>query len=176
MPVQRTSSQYNFEWFRDRFDMPLMDAAEEMGVRKTAFKKRCRQMGIRHWPFRKVRSLKRSIEELEKMKDHATCTEKHMALYFSSRSKLSEIMNPESYASEASSTSESLSVEHLCFESYNQARTMYNEINGQASSRLRLELSDPIEVWVDSEVMAQSKLEGFLESPPSNNGGSEGYE
>jgi len=61
----------NFEDFSRHFHLPLKAAAEKFGVRATAFKKRCRAIGIRHWPYRKVRSLKRSLQELARAQEEA---------------------------------------------------------------------------------------------------------
>ncbi|GLE08848.1 hypothetical protein PINS_up020300 [Pythium insidiosum] len=49
-PVMSLSPACNFEAFSLHFHLPLKTAAEKFGVRATAFKKRCRAIGIRHWP------------------------------------------------------------------------------------------------------------------------------
>ena len=46
---------------RPHFYKPLSKVAVEFGVCATVFKKRCRDLGVRRWPFRKIRSLRRSI-------------------------------------------------------------------------------------------------------------------
>ncbi|GLE10488.1 hypothetical protein PINS_up022633, partial [Pythium insidiosum] len=55
--------------------------AEKFGVRATAFKKRCRAIGIRHWPYRKFASLKRSLQELNRCKDQGTLNDKQLNQY-----------------------------------------------------------------------------------------------
>lgn len=53
-----------FKEFQINFDKPLVDAAQFFGIRATAFKKRCRSIGISQWPYRKIKSLKRRREIL----------------------------------------------------------------------------------------------------------------
>ena len=50
-----------FEVLRPHFHIPLARVATEFGVCATAFKKRCRDLGVRRWPFRKIRSLRRTM-------------------------------------------------------------------------------------------------------------------
>ncbi|KAL0491257.1 hypothetical protein AKO1_009967 [Acrasis kona] len=40
-----------------RFHLPLLKAAEDLGVCQTLLKKFCRQYGITRWPYRKIKSL-----------------------------------------------------------------------------------------------------------------------
>ncbi|KAG7388263.1 hypothetical protein PHYBOEH_007916 [Phytophthora boehmeriae] len=87
----------NFEAFSLHFHLPLKVAAEKFGVRATAFKKRCRAIGIRHWPYRKVRSLKRSLLELNRCKEQAPLNDKQEAQYATFKRQLDKLMNPETY-------------------------------------------------------------------------------
>ncbi|XP_022933553.1 protein RKD2-like [Cucurbita moschata] len=51
------------------FWMPISQAAKELNVGLTLLKKRCRELGIRRWPHRKLMSLQtliRNVKELEK--------------------------------------------------------------------------------------------------------------
>ena len=88
---------YNFDSFSLHFDLPLKAAAEKFGVRATAFKKRCRAIGIRHWPYRKVRSLKRSIKELARCKENGTITEKQRQQHMTFKQQLDRLMSPQTY-------------------------------------------------------------------------------
>ncbi|DAZ99370.1 TPA: hypothetical protein N0F65_005272 [Lagenidium giganteum] len=87
----------NFEAFSLHFHLPLKAAAEKFGVRATAFKKRCRAIGIRHWPYRKVRSLKRSLQELNRCKDQGALNEKQQYQYATFKKQLDKLMSPETY-------------------------------------------------------------------------------
>lgn len=87
----------NFEAFSLHFHLPLKAAAEKFGVRATAFKKRCRAIGIRHWPYRKVRSLKRSLQELNRCKEQGTLNEKQQYQYATFKKQLDKLMSPETY-------------------------------------------------------------------------------
>ncbi|XP_010428433.1 PREDICTED: protein RKD2 [Camelina sativa] len=52
------------------FYMPITQAAIELNVGLTLLKRRCRELGIRRWPHRKLMSLKtliRNVKELQKM-------------------------------------------------------------------------------------------------------------
>jgi hypothetical protein len=87
----------NFEAFSLHFHLPLKAAAEKFGVRATAFKKRCRAIGIRHWPYRKVRSLKRSLQELNRCKDQGALNDKQQYQYATFKKQLDKLMSPETY-------------------------------------------------------------------------------
>lgn len=87
----------NFEAFSLHFHLPLKVAAEKFGVRATAFKKRCRAIGIRHWPYRKVRSLKRSLHELHRCREQAPLSDKQQAQYTTFKRQLDKLMAPETY-------------------------------------------------------------------------------
>ncbi|CAH0482144.1 unnamed protein product [Peronospora belbahrii] len=87
----------NFQAFSLYFHLPLKVAAEKFGVRATAFKKRCRAIGIRHWPYRKVRSLKRSLQELHQCKHKAPLNDKQKAQFDTFKHQLDKLMAPETY-------------------------------------------------------------------------------
>ena len=65
--VKCTEKKY-FEEFQNTFHLPLTDAAKHFGIRETAFKKRCRTLGISKWPYRQVNSLKHKVKKLEDKK------------------------------------------------------------------------------------------------------------
>lgn len=92
-----TPAPCNFEALSMHFHLPLKVAAEKFGVRATAFKKRCRAIGIRHWPYRKVRSLKRSLQELSRCKDQGSLTEKQQVQYANFKRQLDKLLSPETY-------------------------------------------------------------------------------
>jgi len=41
------------------FDLPLHNACKELGIGSTAFKSLCRTYGIKKWPYRQMRKLRR---------------------------------------------------------------------------------------------------------------------
>jgi hypothetical protein len=59
---------------REHFHEPLAVAAESMGVCTTFLKKRCREVGVRRWPFRDIDSLSKGILKAREGSD------KHRAL------------------------------------------------------------------------------------------------
>ncbi|CAH0485634.1 unnamed protein product [Peronospora farinosa] len=93
----------NFAALSRHFHLPLKVAAEKFGVRATAFKKRCRAIGIRHWPYRKVRSLKRSLQELEQCQQQAQdgsgppLSDKQIRQFAGCQSQLKRLLSPETY-------------------------------------------------------------------------------
>ncbi|GAB9474794.1 Rwp-rk domain [Globisporangium polare] len=95
--IMAMSPACNFEAFSLHFHLPLKTAAEKFGVRATAFKKRCRAIGIRHWPYRKVRSLKRSLQELNRCKDQGALNDKQQYQYATFKKQLDKLMTPETY-------------------------------------------------------------------------------
>ena len=66
-------AQLDFAILRPYFYLPLSKVAVEFGVCATVFKKRCRDLGVKRWPFRKIRSLRRSIAK-------PNCTEAERAI------------------------------------------------------------------------------------------------
>ncbi|KAJ9163605.1 hypothetical protein P3X46_023255 [Hevea brasiliensis] len=50
------------------FYMPITQAAKELNVGLTLLKKRCRELGIRRWPHRKLMSLQTLIKNVQEMK------------------------------------------------------------------------------------------------------------
>mmetsp|Transcript_41679 Transcript_41679/g.131396 ORF Transcript_41679/g.131396 Transcript_41679/m.131396 type:complete len:337 (+) Transcript_41679:854-1864(+) len=52
------------ELLRQHFDMPLNDAARKLGICATAIKKVCRKMGIRQWPFQRLKPIQRRLAKL----------------------------------------------------------------------------------------------------------------
>ena len=57
MLSKETISQY--------FYMPITQAAKELNVGLTLLKKRCRELGIRRWPHRKLMSLQTLIKNVQ---------------------------------------------------------------------------------------------------------------
>jgi len=57
MLSRKTISQY--------FYMPITQAARELNVGLTLLKKRCRELGIRRWPHRKLMSLQTLINNVQ---------------------------------------------------------------------------------------------------------------
>ncbi|GAV60980.1 RWP-RK domain-containing protein, partial [Cephalotus follicularis] len=59
MLTRKTISQY--------FYMPITQAAKELNVGLTVLKKRCRELGIRRWPHRKLMSLQTLIKNVQEL-------------------------------------------------------------------------------------------------------------
>uniref|UniRef100_A0A6U6DVB2 RWP-RK domain-containing protein n=1 Tax=Guillardia theta TaxID=55529 RepID=A0A6U6DVB2_GUITH len=49
---------------RQHFNMPLNEAARKLGICATAIKKVCRKMGIRQWPFQRLKPIQRRLAKL----------------------------------------------------------------------------------------------------------------
>lgn len=57
--------QMTIEYLRQYFHLPLGEVAQLWGISKPAFKKLCRQHGIKRWPSRQVSSIINSITSLQ---------------------------------------------------------------------------------------------------------------
>lgn len=53
------------------FEMPFVHAAATLGISTTVFKKMCRNLGVKHWPYRRLLSLKRLLKSLSARAAHA---------------------------------------------------------------------------------------------------------
>ncbi|KAL1334181.1 hypothetical protein AAHE18_11G158400 [Arachis hypogaea] len=61
------------------FYMPITQAAKELDVGLTLLKKRCRELGIRRWPHRKLMSLQTLINNVQELgKDEGTESEEKL--------------------------------------------------------------------------------------------------
>ncbi|KAL3528388.1 hypothetical protein ACH5RR_007710 [Cinchona calisaya] len=61
------------------FYMPITQAAKELNVGLTLLKKRCRELGIRRWPHRKLMSLQTLIKNVQELgKEEGQGTEKKL--------------------------------------------------------------------------------------------------
>lgn len=54
-----------FEELTTVFDFSLKKAAHQLGVSPTQLKRLCRELNLREWPYRAVRRLRRSLNELD---------------------------------------------------------------------------------------------------------------
>lgn len=66
------------------FYMPITQAARELNVGLTHLKKRCRELGFRRWPHRKLMSLQTLINNLQvctKMLTKMFCIVQYVCLY-----------------------------------------------------------------------------------------------
>ncbi|XP_031264011.1 protein RKD1-like [Pistacia vera] len=57
------------------FYMPITRAAKELNVGLTLLKKRCRELGIRRWPHRKLMSLQTLINNVQELEEEGEGTE-----------------------------------------------------------------------------------------------------
>ncbi|CAO2821328.1 unnamed protein product [Amaranthus hypochondriacus] len=55
----------DFEEIRKYFNMPISMAAKELNVGLTVLKKRCRELNIKRWPHRKIKSLEALITSVK---------------------------------------------------------------------------------------------------------------
>ncbi|KAF5792703.1 putative transcription factor Nin-like family [Helianthus annuus] len=88
MLSRETISQY--------FYMPITKAAKELNVGLTLLKKRCRELGIRRWPHRKLMSLQTLINNVQQLGEDADETAKEkmreaIMLLEKERKKMEEI-------------------------------------------------------------------------------------
>jgi hypothetical protein len=49
------------------FHLPLTDAARALGLCVTELKKRCREIQVPRWPYRKIASIEKLIESVDKV-------------------------------------------------------------------------------------------------------------
>ncbi|CAN1839623.1 Protein RKD3 [Linum perenne] len=68
------------------FHMPITKAARELKVGLTALKKRCRELGVKRWPHRKLKSLQKLIDNVSRMAE----AEKAIRLLENERKMLDE--------------------------------------------------------------------------------------
>ncbi|XP_076925878.1 protein RKD1-like [Bidens hawaiensis] len=59
------------------FYMPITKAAKELNVGLTLLKKRCRELGIRRWPHRKLMSLQTLINNVQQLGEDSSEAAKH---------------------------------------------------------------------------------------------------
>lgn len=62
---ERNSKKLTRKIISQYFYMPITQAARELNVGLTLLKKRCRQLGIRRWPHRKLMSLQTLINNVQ---------------------------------------------------------------------------------------------------------------
>ena len=60
-----SSSMLSKQAISQYFYMPITQAAKELNVGLTLLKKRCRELGIRRWPHRKLMSLQTLIRNVK---------------------------------------------------------------------------------------------------------------
>lgn len=60
-----SSKMLSRETISNYFYMPITQAAKELNVGLTLLKKRCRELGIRRWPHRKLASLQTLIRNIQ---------------------------------------------------------------------------------------------------------------
>ena len=51
---------------QDLFHLPISQASRELGLGQTAFKRLCRRLGVRAWPYRKMGSIRTVIQKVKK--------------------------------------------------------------------------------------------------------------
>jgi len=69
VPIQLTAAL-----LRQHFAMPLHDAARALGICATAVKKVCRKMGIKQWPFQRLKPIQGRLAKLRMLHRNRTRT------------------------------------------------------------------------------------------------------
>jgi len=69
VPIQLTAAL-----LRQHFAMPLHDAARALGICATAVKKVCRKMGIKQWPFQRLKPIQSRLAKLRLLHRNRTRT------------------------------------------------------------------------------------------------------
>jgi DNA-binding MurR/RpiR family transcriptional regulator len=54
------ASKLTFAHVSKTFHLPIQQAAKELGMSKSALQKRCRKIGVKQWPYRKIAAVMRS--------------------------------------------------------------------------------------------------------------------
>ncbi|GJD10037.1 hypothetical protein Gasu2_42570 [Galdieria sulphuraria] len=68
---KRSDSNLSIDQLSRYFDLPRKEAAQQLGVCVTLLKRRCRELGIHCWPFRKMRCLDDRIRHLQIRKEQS---------------------------------------------------------------------------------------------------------
>ena len=58
-------SLISWEVISQYFYIPKYQAEKELGIKSTSFKKRCRELGIQRWPYRRLTSIQTLIDNLK---------------------------------------------------------------------------------------------------------------
>ncbi|XP_077229798.1 protein RKD1-like [Tasmannia lanceolata] len=61
------SNPIEFDEISRYFYVPITQAAKQMNIGLTVLKKRCRELGIKRWPHRKMKSLKSLIHNFQEL-------------------------------------------------------------------------------------------------------------
>ncbi|WOH06659.1 hypothetical protein DCAR_0626087 [Daucus carota subsp. sativus] len=61
------TSALELDEIRKHFNLPLTEAAKKLNVGPTVLKKRCRELNIKRWPHRKIKSLQCLINNIKEM-------------------------------------------------------------------------------------------------------------
>ncbi|KAL1813717.1 hypothetical protein ACET3Z_023782 [Daucus carota] len=65
--IRCKTSALELDEIRKYFNLPITKAAKELNVGLTVLKKRCRELNIRRWPHRKIKSLQSLINNVREM-------------------------------------------------------------------------------------------------------------
>ncbi|KAL9654532.1 hypothetical protein ABK040_006597 [Willaertia magna] len=61
---KRKKKEITFKDIQECFDLPIKEAADNLGISLTQLKRICREQNIPRWPFRKLQALKNKAQEL----------------------------------------------------------------------------------------------------------------
>ncbi|KAH1112855.1 hypothetical protein GLYMA_04G234600v4 [Glycine max] len=85
-PVSSSSKKktcvLKFDEIRKHFGVPITEAAKRLNVGLTMLKRRCRELNVKRWPHRKLKSLQLLIDNVKEMglEDEVARVEKHKRL------------------------------------------------------------------------------------------------
>lgn len=66
---KRKMVELSIDLLKEYFERPLKVVARELGVCTTFLKKQCRTLGLKRWPYRKIRGIKAQLNKLETRMD-----------------------------------------------------------------------------------------------------------
>ena len=125
----------SFEELQKHFNMPMTEAAKQVGVCLTFFKKICRTHGISRWPFRKLKSLQNQISDLEsRLQENPNTCESQLKRRLEELHEINAqaVHQPEMLAPRSSSGPGS--VEYLALVSVEESQRSDDEAEGPCSS------------------------------------------
>ncbi|QHN93690.1 protein RKD4 [Arachis ipaensis] len=65
--IKNKKSELEYDEIKKHFDLPITEAASKMNIGLTLLKRRCRELSIKRWPHRKIKSLHLLIQTLKEI-------------------------------------------------------------------------------------------------------------
>lgn len=89
--------EMNFENIAEYFNVNLKTAAAKFGYKPTTFRLKCRDCGIKRWPYRKVKSVQGKMEECRRKLDNNQTNVQAVKQLTKCEVELAQIMDKSSY-------------------------------------------------------------------------------